>query len=176
MDIEKENFSAACKRASRTKIKNFNQFDLMNAAVVKLVFPAKIRHLAERLFNAANISYQSIYPDEIGIAKSIKYWWLMTKISIRFFNARKVRTVCLRITATVDIWKTGKWVFVDIQSFTAEGLVLLLIFLLNFPADGSFSIGCNILIIIVLQNDFRFLILIGFAWWSKTESLLAAKV
>ena len=46
----------------------------MNAAIVKLVFPAKIHHLAERLFNAANISYQSIYPDEIGIAKSIKYW------------------------------------------------------------------------------------------------------
>ena len=74
LGMTEQDFSAACKSISRTKIKNFNQFDLMNAAVVKLVFPAKIRHLAERLFNAANISYQSIYPDEIGIAKSIKYW------------------------------------------------------------------------------------------------------
>ena len=47
---------------------------MQKAAVIKLVFPVKIRHLAKRLFNAANISYQSIYPDEIGIAKSIKYW------------------------------------------------------------------------------------------------------
>lgn len=74
LDIEKEDFSAACKRASRTKIKNFDQLSLINAAVIKLIIPVKIRHLAERLFNSANISYQSIYPDEIGIAKSIKYW------------------------------------------------------------------------------------------------------
>ena len=59
--------------------------------------------------------------------------------------------------------------------FTAEGLVLLLIFLLNFPADGSFSIGCNILIIIVLQNDCRFLVSIGLARWSKTATIIGSK-
>lgn len=74
LDMAKEDFSAACKKALRIKIKNFDKLDLMNAAVIKLIIPVKIRHLAERLFNAANISYQSIYPDEIGIAKSIKYW------------------------------------------------------------------------------------------------------
>ena len=74
LDMAKEDFSAACKKALRIKIKNFDKIDLMNAAVIKLIIPVKIRHLAKRLFNAANISYQSIYPDEIGIAKSIKYW------------------------------------------------------------------------------------------------------
>ena len=73
------------------------------------------------------------------------------------------------------IEKTGKRVFVDIQVFTAEGLVLLLIFLLNFPEDGSFSIGCNILIIIVLQNDCRFLVSIGLARWSKTATIIGSK-
>ena len=42
-----------------------------------------------------------------------------------------------------------------------KDLSFCLFFLLNFPADGSFSIGCNILIIIALQNDFRFLVSIG---------------
>ena len=74
LGMTEQDFSAACKSISRTKIKNFDNLDLMNAAVIKLIIPVKIRHLAERLFNAANISYQSIYPDEIGIAKSIKYW------------------------------------------------------------------------------------------------------
>ena len=74
LDMAKEDFSAACKKALWIKIKNFDKLDLMNAAVIKLIIPVKIRHLAERLFNAANISCQSIYPDEIGIAKSIKYW------------------------------------------------------------------------------------------------------
>ena len=74
LDMSKEDFSAACKKDLRTKIKNFDTLDLTNAAVIKLIIPARIRHLAERLFNAANISYQSIYPDETGIAKSIKYW------------------------------------------------------------------------------------------------------
>ena len=74
------------------------------------------------------------------------------------------------------IEEAGKWVFVDIQMFTAEGLVLLRIFLLNFPADGSISIGCNILIIIVLQNDFRFLVLIGLTRWSKTATIIGSKV
>ena len=74
LGMTEQDFSAACKSISRTKIKNFDQLSLINAAVIKLIIPVKIRHLAERLFNAANISYQSIYPDEIGIAKSIKYW------------------------------------------------------------------------------------------------------
>ena len=74
LDMAKEDFSTACQKALRIKIKNFDKLYLMNAAVIKLIIPVKIRHLAERLFNAANISYQSIYPDEIGIAKSIKYW------------------------------------------------------------------------------------------------------
>ena len=74
LGMTEQDFSAACKSISRTKIKNFDQLSLRNAAVIKLIIPVKIRHLAERLFNAANISYQSIYPDEIGIAKSIKYW------------------------------------------------------------------------------------------------------
>ena len=65
--------------------------------------------------------------------------------------------------------------FVDIHVFTAEGLVLLLIFLLNFPEDVTFSIGCNILIIIVLQNDFRFLVSIGLARWSKTVAIIESK-
>lgn len=72
--MAKEDFSATCPKALRIKIKNFDKLDLMNTTVIKLIIPVKIRHLAERLFNAANISYQSIYPDEIGIAKSIKYW------------------------------------------------------------------------------------------------------
>ena len=74
LGMTEQDFSATCQSISRTKIKNFDQLSLINAPVIKLIIPVKIRHLAERLFNAANISYQSIYPDEIGIAKSIKYW------------------------------------------------------------------------------------------------------
>ena len=74
LNMGMEDFSAACNKIQRKRIRNENNLTLINAAVIKLVFPVNIRHLAERLFQAANISYQSIYPDEIGIAKSIKYW------------------------------------------------------------------------------------------------------
>ena len=49
------------------------------------------------------------------------------------------------------------------------------IFLLNFPEDVTFSIVCNILIIIVLQNDCRFLVLIGLTRWSKTATIIGKK-
>ena len=54
-------------------------------------------------------------------------------------------------------------------------LSFCLFFLLNFPEDVTFSIGCNVLIIIVLQNDFRFLALIGFTRWSKTVAIIESK-
>ena len=74
LDMTEDDFSNLCKDCLPQGIKNFDKLDLMNAAVIKLIIPARIRHFAERLFDSANISYQSIYPDEIGIAKSIKYW------------------------------------------------------------------------------------------------------
>lgn len=74
LNMSKENFQNACNNISRKKIRNVKEDDIIKSAIIKLVFSHKMRPCVERLFNAANISYRSIYPDEIGIAKSIKYW------------------------------------------------------------------------------------------------------
>ena len=74
LNMEKEDFSCLCNKKQYKRIRNMDNLTMQKAAVIKLVFPVKIRHLVERLFNAANISCQSIYPDAIGVAKSIKYW------------------------------------------------------------------------------------------------------
>ena len=75
LKIRENDFFDACINVSEEKFSDKSSKDKLNdAVVIKLIIPAGIRHLADRLLNAANISYRSIYPDEIGIAKSIKYW------------------------------------------------------------------------------------------------------
>ena len=69
-----DEFHFACEKMQCGGIRDEVASNIVNAAIIKLIFPVKIRHLVERLFNAANISCQSIYPDAIGVAKSIKYW------------------------------------------------------------------------------------------------------
>ena len=75
LKISENDFFDACNNVSEEKFSDESSREKLNdAVVIKLIIPAGIRHLADRLLNAANISYRSIYPDEIGIAKSIKYW------------------------------------------------------------------------------------------------------
>ena len=62
---------------STTKVLDLNDvFDdkFPSATVIKMVFPIAFRREAEKLLTAANLSARSVYPDEIGLAKSIRYW------------------------------------------------------------------------------------------------------
>ena len=64
-----------CKqKKQRQNIKNVNGAILANTPIIKLIFSVKTRNIVEQLFQAANITHRSIYPDENGLAKSIKYW------------------------------------------------------------------------------------------------------
>ena len=62
---------------STTKVLDLNDVfgdKFPSATVIKMVFPIAFRHEAEKLLTAANLSARSVYPDEIGLAKSIRYW------------------------------------------------------------------------------------------------------
>ena len=62
---------------STTKILDLNDVfgdKFSSVTVIKIVFPISFRHEAEKLLTAANLSACSVYPDEIGLAKSIRYW------------------------------------------------------------------------------------------------------
>lgn len=71
LEITKDDFSKAINIFSNLQKEEEN---LPHSYVLKLIFPAELRHFAATLFREANISAKSIYPDQIGIAKSIKYW------------------------------------------------------------------------------------------------------
>ena len=43
-------------------------------SIIKLIFPKYFYENAQLILQQANISERSIYPDEIGLAKSIRYW------------------------------------------------------------------------------------------------------
>lgn len=51
-----------------------SQISWNDLRIIKFVFPHNLKNSANKLFHHANISARSIYPDEIGLAKSIKYW------------------------------------------------------------------------------------------------------
>jgi len=62
---------------STTKVLDLNDVfgdKFPSATVIKMVFPIAFRREAEKLLTAANLSARSVYPDEIGLAKSIRYW------------------------------------------------------------------------------------------------------
>ena len=62
---------------STTKILDLNDVfgdNFRSATVIKMVFPIAFRREAEKLLTAANLSASSVYPDEIGLAQSIRYW------------------------------------------------------------------------------------------------------
>lgn len=56
------------------ELKDFFENKFFDTKVVKMEFPISFRKYAERFLTAANISPRSVYPDEIGLAKSIRYW------------------------------------------------------------------------------------------------------
>ena len=79
-----ENLLAALKINDAKILQDGNQtFDSVAAyqkshiprpSIVKLIFPKHFYENAQSLLQQANISARSIYPDEIGLAKSIRYW------------------------------------------------------------------------------------------------------
>lgn len=71
LEITKDDFYRAINVFSDLQQEQEN---LLHSYVLKLIFPAELRHFAATLFREANISAKSIYPDQIGIAKSIEYW------------------------------------------------------------------------------------------------------
>jgi hypothetical protein len=74
LNVSPSDFENMCNDVHDFDIRNIDLLGLWQAAVIKLIFPADMRCFVEDFLLAANISAQSIYPDEIGIAKSIKYW------------------------------------------------------------------------------------------------------
>ena len=74
LKISSDEFENMCNDVREFDIKNIELPALWQTAVVKLIFPADIRCFVKDFLSAANISAKSIYPDQIGIAKSIKYW------------------------------------------------------------------------------------------------------
>ena len=59
---------------SEIEPEDFFENKIFDTKVVKMVFPISFRKDAEQLLTAANISARSVYPDEVGLAKSIRYW------------------------------------------------------------------------------------------------------
>jgi len=71
LEITKDDFYRAINVFSDLQQEQEN---LLHSYVLKLIFPVEARNFANKLFLEANISAKSIYPDQVGIAKSIKYW------------------------------------------------------------------------------------------------------
>jgi len=55
-------------------VAEYNKSKIRGVPVVKLIFPEDFYDAAQQILQQANISARSIYPDEIGLAKSIRYW------------------------------------------------------------------------------------------------------
>ena len=55
-------------------VKEYVKKPLLGIPIIKLIFPEKFYKFAQDILHYANISARSIYPDEIGLAKSIRYW------------------------------------------------------------------------------------------------------
>lgn len=70
--ITEDELQKQCSTFSKEKIRNVEI--TRKIAIIKFVISIKLRSEVECLLQAANISARSIYPDEIGIAKSIQYW------------------------------------------------------------------------------------------------------
>lgn len=71
--MTKEDYSQATNTISNLQQK-VEEKTLPHSYVLKLIFPVEARNFANKLFLEANISAKSIYPDQVGLAKSIKYW------------------------------------------------------------------------------------------------------
>ena len=74
LKIKPNDFENALSNSYSLQYLKKDNIKIVDAAIIKLEFPASIHHFVEKLLNNANISAYTVYPDEIGIAKSIKYW------------------------------------------------------------------------------------------------------
>jgi hypothetical protein len=73
LEITEDEFSKSVGNFSNLQ-HEVEENNLNHAGVLKLVFPAKTRQFVSNLLLEANISAKSIYPEQVGIAKSIEYW------------------------------------------------------------------------------------------------------
>ena len=73
LEMTKEDYSQATNTISNLQ-QEVEEKNLPHSYVLKLIFPVEARNFANKLFLEANISAKSIYPDQVGLAKSIKYW------------------------------------------------------------------------------------------------------
>ncbi|MBQ9788839.1 MAG: FRG domain-containing protein [Lentisphaeria bacterium] len=74
LKMQLDEFNEAMNKSYSLQDLKKDNMKLVKAAVIKLEFPVKTHCYVEQLLNNANISAYTMYPDEIGIAKSIKYW------------------------------------------------------------------------------------------------------
>lgn len=74
LKIKPNDFENALNNSCSLQDLKKGHIKIVDAAIIKLEFPTSTHHFVEKLLNNANISAYTVYPDEIGIAKSIKYW------------------------------------------------------------------------------------------------------
>ena len=73
LDIEDENILNKGETVFES-VKEYNKSAIRGVPVVKLIFPKDFYDNAQIILQQANISARSVYPDEVGLAKSIRYW------------------------------------------------------------------------------------------------------